>query len=694
MKNYCYSCMNELTDGDICHHCLKENTADDTVYRLKPGTMLNNKYLVGNCIGEGGFGITYIGRDLTLDMRVAIKEYFPNGYVNRNNTVSQDVTASTENQKEIFYKGKDNFLEEARKIAKFVGEPGIVGVREYFEANGTAYIIMDYLDGVNLASYVRSNGTISAERIFELMLPMVRSLKRIHESGIIHRDISPDNIMYLKNGSLKLMDFGSARYFTNNQKEMSVLLKQGYAPEEQYRKTGDQGPWTDVYGLCATMYRCITGTIPVDALDRMRSDTLTPPSKLGVDIPESMEVVLMYGLAVFKENRCQSMDELGDLMEKALARQQIAVDNAQNVYADINRTQAADGYYREQTQKQFTGSDPTQPRRSSVNMASGYIPPQNRQPGQPAPQNKTNKKAVTAIVVLSSVIIVAAITLIVFLLLPRSDKPTSDPSSGSISSSSASITMPNCVNMSMEYAKTNLENAGLVVVTEYEYSNDVTKDSVIKQSIDADSQVESGSTVTLTVSKGADNSPYDYNQKLTVSAASGSSSATATLYEWQNGDWTEIAAYNAAVGANGIGVNREGQKTTPVGTHKLGIVLTKSDVTTDMATYSATPNTGVVSDTHSSYYNQIFEASDAPTLNKFDKVYDEFANAEIFIEFNGDGFSSEGVDSGAGSAIFLRGKSGSLSATYGDVDISASDMSDLLSRLDPNKNPVIELTVD
>lgn len=694
MKNYCYSCMNELTDGEICHHCLKENTADDTVYRLKPGTMLNNKYLVGNCIGEGGFGITYIGRDLTLDMRVAIKEYFPNGYVNRNNTVSQDVTASTENQKEIFYKGKDNFLEEARKIAKFVGEPGIVGVREYFEANGTAYIIMDYLDGVNLASYVRSNGTISAERIFELMLPMVRSLKRIHESGIIHRDISPDNIMYLKNGSLKLMDFGSARYFTNNQKEMSVLLKQGYAPEEQYRKTGDQGPWTDVYGLCATMYRCITGTIPVDALDRMRSDTLTPPSQLGVDIPESMEVVLMYGLAVFKENRCQSMDELGDLMEKALARQQIAVDNAQNVYADINRTQAADGYYREQTQKQFTGSHPTQPRRSSVNMASGYIPPQNRQPGQPAPQNKTNKKAVTAIVVLSSVIIVAAITLIVFLLLPRSDKPTSDPASGSISSGSASITMPNCVNMSMEYAKTNLENAGLVVETEYEYSNDVTKDSVIKQSIDADSQVESGSTVTLTVSKGADTSPYDYDQKLTVSAASGSSSATATLYEWKNGDWSEVAVYNAIVAENGIGATSEGAKTSPEGTHKLGIVLTKGDVSTDMATYSATPNTGVVSDIHSSYYNQIFEKSDAPTLNNFDIVYEEFDKAEIFIEFNGNGFSSEGVDPAAGSAMFLRGRNKSRPSTDGDVDISSSDMSDLLSRLDPNKNPVIELTVD
>jgi serine/threonine protein kinase len=684
--------MNELTDGNICHHCLKENTADDIVYRLKAGTILNNKYLVGNCIGEGGFGITYIGRDLTLDMRVAIKEYFPNGYVNRNNTVSQDVTASTESQKEIFYKGKDSFLEEARKIAKFVGEPGIVSVREYFEANGTAYIIMDYLDGVNLASYVRSNGTIPATKIFEVMLPMVRSLKRIHEAGIIHRDISPDNIMYLKSGSLKLMDFGSARYFTNNQKEMSVLLKQGYAPEEQYRKNGDQGPWTDVYGLCATMYRCITGVIPVDALDRMRNDTLEPPSKLGVDIPESLEVVLLYGLAVFKENRCQDMDELADLMERALAKQKITVKNSQDVYADIDRAQAADGYYRKQTQKQFTGSQPTQPRLSTVNRASDDIPRHNKKSASPVPPNKTNKKAVTRIVITASVVIVAVITLIVFLLLPRSDKPTSDPASGSISSGSASITMPNCAYMSMEYAKTNLENAGLVVETEYEYSNDVTKDLVIKQSVEADSQVKSGSTVTLTVSKGVKPNPYDYDQKLTVSAASGSSSATATLYEWKHGDCFELAKYDAKIGMNGIGACSEGSNTSPEGTHKLGIVLTKGDVSTWMETYIATPNTGVVSDTHSPYYNQIFEESDAPTLNEFDIVYGEFSNAAIFIEFNGNGFSSEGVTPGAGSAIFLRGKSGSLSATHGGVDISASDMDDLLSRLDPDKNPVIELT--
>ena len=703
MKNYCFTCMNEITDGNFCHHCMKENTPDDIVYRLKPGTILNNKYLVGNCIGEGGFGITYIGRDLTLDMRVAIKEFFPNGYVNRNNTHSQDVTATTESQKQIFYKGKDNFLEEARKIAKFSGESGIVGVREYFEANGTAYIIMDYLDGVNLASYVRNNGVIDAPTVFRLMLPMVRSLKRIHDAGIIHRDISPDNIMFLKNGVLKLMDFGSARYFTNEQKEMSVLLKQGYAPEEQYRKNGDQGPWTDVYGLCATMYRCITGTIPVDALDRMRSDGLVPPSKMGVDIPESMEVVLMYGLAVFKENRCQSMDELADLMEKALAQQQISVNHSQDVYADINRTQAADGYYREQTQRQFTGNYPTQPRPTAGDQYSGYIPPSNIPPEYPmtASRQGPNKKAVAAIIIASAVIIVATIALMVYMVAfngGKSVKKDDSASSNSVledsGSGTAMVKVPDCSGKSLEYSRTSLENAGLTVETEEAYSSDVAQGDVISQSVDADSEVASGTTVKLTVSKGPESSPYDYDQKLTVSASSGSSSATATLYEWKDGEWSEAASYDATVGANGIGTSSEGSKTSPIGTHKLGVVLTKGDVSTDMETYAATSQTGVVSDANSPYYNQIFEKQNAPTQAKFDITYDEFSNAAIFIEFNGDGFSSDGVVSGAGSALFVRGQSGALSPTWGDVDISAGDMSDLLSRLDPAKNPVIELTVE
>ena len=698
MKNYCYTCMNELSDDNTCRHCLKENTADDVVYRLKPGTLLNNKYLVGNCIGEGGFGITYIGRDMTLDMRVAIKEYFPNGYVNRNNTLSQEVTATTESQKTIFAKGKDSFLEEARKIAKFSGEQGIVGVREYFEANGTAYIIMDYLDGVNLASYVRNNGAMKATKVFELMLPMVRSLKRIHDAGIIHRDISPDNIMYLKSGSLKLMDFGSARYFTNDRKEMSVLLKQGYAPEEQYRKNAaDQGPWTDVYGLCATMYRCITGTIPVDALDRLRNDTLEPPSKLGIEIPEAMEVVLMYGLAVFKENRIQNMDELADLMEKALAQQEITVKQSHDVYDEFNRTQMADSYYRDKTQYLFTGSSPTHP----VDFVDPPYPhPQGGKIVDPPTTSRRgpNKKAVAAIIIVSAVIIVATVALMVWLLAFGGGKSDNPDSSSSISADdkndSLTVIMPDCSGKSLEFAKTNLESLGLNVETQEEYSSDVENGNVIEQSAEPDSEVASGSTVTLTVSKGVELGPDGYGQKLTVSAPSGSSSATATFYEWKDGDWSKVTEYDATVGSSGIGACSEGSKTSPVGVHKLGRVLTKGDVETDMPKYEAKTDTGVVSDTSSPYYNQIFEKSNSPTQSGFDIVYEEFDNAAIFIEFNGNGFSSDDVVNGAGSAIFVRGKSGALSGTYGDVDISASDMSDLLSRLNPKKTPMIELTVD
>ncbi len=339
MSNYCYSCMNEI-DGGFCPHCNKENVADSVAYRLKPGTILNKKILVGNSIGEGGFGITYIGRDLTLDRRVAVKEYFPNGYVNRNNNVSQLVSATTDQQVSFFQKGLQNFLEEARKIAKLTNVSGIVDVREYFEENGTAYIIMEYLDGINLSVFLRQNGVFKAETIFQLMLPITYSLQKMHEEGIIHRDISPDNIMYLTDGTLKLTDFGSARYFSNAQKEMSVVVKQGYAPEEQYSKNGDQGPWTDVYGLCATMYKCITGKTPVDAVDRIKQDTLTPPSELGVQIPEPMQITLMYGLAVFKNDRCKSMQELSYLMEKALANENIQVESA-NYYHRLNQTMIA-----------------------------------------------------------------------------------------------------------------------------------------------------------------------------------------------------------------------------------------------------------------------------------------------------------------------------------------------------------------
>lgn len=436
MNQYCMNCMSELNESGVCPYCGKLSQGDDVIYRLKPGTILNKKFLVGNCLGEGGFGITYIGRDLTLDRKVAIKEYFPNGYVNRNNNIAQVVTATTEERTTFFKKGLENFLLEARHIAKLNDIPGIVDVREYFEENSTAYIIMEYLDGVNLSSYLKQNGNFSPEEIFQLMYPITRSLQKIHEAGIIHRDISPDNIMYLKNGTLKLMDFGSARYFTNSQKEMSVMIKQGYAPEEQYSKNGDQGPWTDVYGLCATMYRCITGLVPQDAIDRIKNDTLKSPMELGFPISEAMNNTLMHGLAVFKNDRCKDMNELSYLMEKALNNEDLA-DNRNDYYARINRTMKADSSY-----PATPNNDQYNMGQYGVNNASmnrdprGYMQNQmdnytyqntyQQNGGYPPPDNKIkNKNAVIiAITVFLCVAILAATAVFFFIYWYSDDTQT------------------------------------------------------------------------------------------------------------------------------------------------------------------------------------------------------------------------------------------------------------------------------
>lgn len=300
----------EKTDIE-CPFCGKKLSNEVPAHHLKPGTVLNKKYIVGAALGEGGFGITYIGRDLTLDIRVAIKEYFPNGYVNRSNTVSPEISCGMSyEKKEFFSKGRERFLKEARILAKFSGDPGIVDVRDFFEENNTAYIVMEYLDGQDLKEYLKQHGTLTAEKTVTLLMPVMKSLIKIHRQGLIHRDISPDNIRLMKD-SAKLIDFGAARNISAYaNKSLSVMLKPGYAPEEQYRSKGKQGPWTDVYALCATMYKCITGVTPDDAAQRVFNDEVKTPSALGVRIDKTIENAIMKGLSVLQKDRYQSVEGL------------------------------------------------------------------------------------------------------------------------------------------------------------------------------------------------------------------------------------------------------------------------------------------------------------------------------------------------------------------------------------------------
>lgn len=290
---YCYRCMQELEKEEaFCPACGQNRSEEVPGHHLAPGTVLNGKFMVGYAIGEGGFGITYIGRDLNLDMVIAIKEYFPNGLVNRSNIDSTTVASATEGtRKEMFDKGRERFLKEARILAKFSGEAGIVDVRDFFQANNTAYIIMEYLKGKTLKEYLKERGKLPAEEALQLLMPMMQSLKKVHQQGMIHRDIAPDNIMLLED-KVKLLDFGAARDVSNINKSLSVMLKPGFAPEEQYRSKGEQGPWTDVYAICATLYKCITGVTPDDSTQRLFHDELKTPTELGITVNPVFENAL------------------------------------------------------------------------------------------------------------------------------------------------------------------------------------------------------------------------------------------------------------------------------------------------------------------------------------------------------------------------------------------------------------------
>jgi len=306
----------KYSDG-ICPNCgFDEKNHQLSPHHLPVRTILNGKYLIGRVLGEGGFGITYLGWDLNLDLKIAIKEYYPTGFVTRENTTTNTVTPFTGEKNQFFQSGREKFIEEAKRLAKFYSLPGIVSIKDFFLENGTAYIVMEYVDGETFKQYLASmGGKIPAEQMFEMMKPLMKSLIEIHKVGIIHRDISPDNIMITKEGNIKLLDFGAARDFADSgNKSLSVMLKPGYAPEEQYRSRGVQGPWTDIYALCATMYKAITGATPDESSERLRHDELKKPSELGIRILLQQEAVLMKGMAVFQEERFQSISELSSVL--------------------------------------------------------------------------------------------------------------------------------------------------------------------------------------------------------------------------------------------------------------------------------------------------------------------------------------------------------------------------------------------
>lgn len=317
----CMQCM-EFYDAqyDICPYCgYEENSGKKELLHIDAGTVLIDRYLIGNALGFGGFGVTYIGYDQKLKRKVAIKEYLPSEFATRALHQPDVMINNNEKKMQQFTAGMKKFLEEAKKLAKLSSLDGIVHIYDSFEANHTAYIVMEYLEGETLASYMKREKKLTEEAAMDIIVPVLQTLEEVHHSGIIHRDIAPDNIFLAKGQDgkthVKLIDFGASRYAsTSHSKSLTVLIKPGYSPAEQYQSNGEQGTFTDVYAVGAVLYHLVTGVRPEDAFERRTriqsggKDPLKDPSCYNDELSENFENALMNALSVRVEDRSETAD--------------------------------------------------------------------------------------------------------------------------------------------------------------------------------------------------------------------------------------------------------------------------------------------------------------------------------------------------------------------------------------------------
>lgn len=328
MNHVCFNCFSKKETEGACPRCGYDPQAGKgrsimLDAALPPGSILNGRYLIGRALGQGGFGITYLALDLTKTEKVAIKEYFPNALVNRQeNGARTQVQPKTTTDEDTFRYGLKKFKDEAELLSTFRNQRHIVSIHRFFFANNTGYFVMEYVDGISLKAYVGKMGKLLYADAVGILEPMLEAIGVLHQKGLIHRDVSPDNIYIQTDGVVKLLDFGAARFFLQaRSKGNTVILKPGYAPPEQYESKGNQGPWSDVYALGATLYYALTGKAPLDSISRKipGGGTLVPASTVNSSINAQQEAVLMRALALDPRARFTSAAEFKTALLQSLA---------------------------------------------------------------------------------------------------------------------------------------------------------------------------------------------------------------------------------------------------------------------------------------------------------------------------------------------------------------------------------------
>lgn len=452
----CYSCMQQIENEKLhnCPHCGEPLAVGDTSPQfLKPGTVLQNKFIVGKSIGAGGFGNTYIGWNQLLLCKVAIKEYYPSQFCSRRDD-GVTVGVKEERMAPHFQTGLQQFLEEARSVANLQDVKGIVSIYTFFEANGTGYIVMEFLEGMDVKTILKKSGNKKDyEWSRRVILTVLHTLRDIHRRGVLHRDIAPDNIFVTNEGVIKLIDFGAAKHASELANlRADIVLKQGYAPIEQYSRTAPQGPYTDLYAVAALFYRMLTGMKPLPANERIEQDSLIPPSQMGIELPEQAEMAMMCCLNVQPQYRLQSADEF---------------------------MEALDGSHFIPVYEPEWILPPAPPERNGIFRSFSTL--------------SVGVKVILILVILC--LIGGSSAGIYFLTRPEKSQQVAADNR---------LIIPNCQGMTEAEAAEVLKNVGITTLSDpvYEYSTTEPEGTVINQNVTAGSAVTGEEQVQLTVSGG------------------------------------------------------------------------------------------------------------------------------------------------------------------------------------------------
>ncbi len=498
----CMGCMGNIEEGIAsCPLCGFETNqyVEDADY-LPPGSILLGRYIVGKALGHGGFGITYLGWDEKILRKVAIKEYFPSDFISRTPGRTQVSIYTVEDQTKIS-RGIQQFLDEAQNLAALDQVPGIAHIYDYFEDNGTGYIVMEYLEGKDLRQILKEKNKLTYQETLCIVHPILDTLERVHRRGVIHRDIAPDNIFITSNDEVKLLDFGAARHAMSlNQGNQEVILKLGYAPIEQYYSEGvGQGPWTDVYAVGALIYRMLTGVKPIESVKRAEEETLPLLKQMGVEISEEEENAIMFALNV-------------------------------------------KGEYRFQTAKDFLESIG-----GKYEDGSGYVPPlpapppPDENPPPPSPNEKKSFGARVASVVTNAKTVIP-IAILIGLVITAAFVVGRGREGDSVEVGLPEATMPRLVEMTLTEAMRELDEGGdgKEVRIIYEYDSNTPEDVVTKQEPEAGVSMPQMSDVTLHVSGNVN--------KLTIMDVRGRQKEEATtLLAEQGFQVGEVAEYSDTV---------------------------------------------------------------------------------------------------------------------------------------------------